>query len=156
MSCMPSRVRPVAAALALAAAAAHGQTRSDPHRLEPVIVQAEPRVHAVRRARTGDRRTQVLWWPGGGWYAGPTLEWSPQDYPVDMANTLFVDSYAIWGLKAGRQLAKGVSFFVEGRNLSNVKYAATSGVIATANGLDSAQFWPGDGRSVYAGIEWRM
>jgi iron complex outermembrane receptor protein len=101
-------------------------------------------------------RTEVLWRPAGGWYVGPTVEWSPQDYPVDMANTLFADSYAIWGLKAGRQLAKGVSFFVEGRNLSDEKYAATTGVIANANGQDSAQFWPGDGRSVYAGIEWRM
>jgi iron complex outermembrane receptor protein len=101
-------------------------------------------------------RTQLLWWPGGGWYVGPTLEWSPQDYPVDMANTLYADGYAVWGLKAGRQVGKGVSFFVEGRNLSNGKYAATTGVIANANGLDSAQFWPGDGRSVYAGIEWRM
>jgi iron complex outermembrane receptor protein len=58
--------------------------------------------------------------------------------------------------EAGRQLANGVSFFVEGRNPSNTKYGATTGVIATANGQDSAQFWPGDGRSVYAGIEWRM
>jgi iron complex outermembrane receptor protein len=101
-------------------------------------------------------RTQLLWWAAPGWYVGPTLEWSPQEYPVDMANTLYTDGYAIWGLKAGRQVAKGVSFFVEGRNLSNVKYAGSTGVIATANGQDSAQFWPGDGRSVYAGIEWRM
>ena len=45
---------------------------------------------------------------------------------------------------------------MEGRNLANTKYAATTGVIANADGLDSAQFWPGDGRAVYAGVEWRM
>ncbi len=101
-------------------------------------------------------RTELLYLPAPGWYVGPTLEWSLQRYPVDMANTLYVDGYAIWGLKAGRQVAKGFGFFVEGRNLSNTKYTATSGVIANANGQDSAQFWPGDGRSVYAGLEWRM
>ena len=101
-------------------------------------------------------RTELLYLPAPGWYVGPTLEWSLQRYPVDMANTLYVDGYAIWGLKAGRQVAKGFGFFVEGRNLSNTKYTATSGVIANANGQDSAQFWPGDGRAVYAGLEWRM
>jgi iron complex outermembrane receptor protein len=101
-------------------------------------------------------RSEVLYQPPGGWYVGPTIEWSPQATPVDMANTLYADGYAIWGLKGGRQVAKGLSFFVEGRNLGNKKYIATTGVIANANGLDQAQFWPGDGRSVYAGLEWRM
>lgn len=101
-------------------------------------------------------RSELLYWPMPGWYVGPTVEWSPQAMPVDMANTLFADGYAIWGLKAGRQVAKGLSFFVEGRNLSNRKYIATTGVIANANGMDQAQFLPGDGRSVYAGLEWRM
>ena len=73
-----------------------------------------------------------------------------------MANTLSADGYAIWGLKGGRQIAKGLSFFVEGRNLGNKKYIATTGVIADARRLDQPQFWPGDGRSVYAGLEWRM
>ena len=49
-----------------------------------------------------------------------------------------------------------MGFFLEGRNLSNKTYIATTGVIADANGQDSAQFLPGDGRSFYAGIEWRM
>ena len=101
-------------------------------------------------------RSELLWKPPIGWYAGPTLEWSPNDYPVDMANTLFAESYAIWGVKAGRQLAKGLSFFIEGRNLGNRKYAATTGVIADAGGRDSAQFFPGDGRAIYADVEWRQ
>ena len=49
-----------------------------------------------------------------------------------------------------------MGFFLEGRNLSDKTYVATTGVIADANGQDSAQFLPGDGRSFYAGIEWRM
>jgi len=101
-------------------------------------------------------RSELLYWPAPGWYVGPTFEWSPQDMPVDMANTLYADGYAIWGLKGGRQVAKGLSFFIEGRNLGNKKYVATTGVIANANRIDQAQFFPGDGRSVYAGVDWRM
>jgi iron complex outermembrane receptor protein len=101
-------------------------------------------------------RSELLYQPAGGWYVGPTLEWSLQNSPVDMANSLYADGYAIWGLKGGRQVAKGLSFFIEGRNLGNVKYVATTGVIPDARGLDQPQFWPGDGRAVYAGLEWRM
>ncbi len=101
-------------------------------------------------------RSELLYWPVPGWYVGPTIEWSPQEMPIDMANTLFADGYAIWGLKAGREVAKGLSFFIEGRNLSNRDYIATTGVVANAYGIDQAQFLPGDGLSVYAGLEWRM
>ncbi|MCY1353734.1 hypothetical protein D9M68_460340 [compost metagenome] len=51
---------------------------------------------------------------------------------------------------------EGLGFFVEGRNLSDKTYVATTGVIADARGRDSAQFLPGDGRSLYVGLEWRM
>jgi iron complex outermembrane receptor protein len=85
-----------------------------------------------------------------------TGEWSPQRYAIDMANSWFADSYALVGLKLARTVDKGLSWFVEGRNLTNRTYAATTGVIADARGQDVAQFLPGDGRAVYAGIEWRM
>ncbi|MEI6321281.1 MAG: TonB-dependent receptor, partial [Pseudomonadota bacterium] len=100
-------------------------------------------------------RSEVLWAPAPGWYVGPTLEWSSKT-AVDMANTLFADPFTLWGLKAGVRIDKGASFFVQARNLGNRKYAATTGVIADARSLDSAQFLPGDGRSVFAGIDWRL
>ena len=83
-------------------------------------------------------------------------EWSPQRYPIDMANTWFADSYALWGVKLAREAGRGLSWFVEGRNLADRQYAATTGVIADARGADVAQFLPGDGRAVYAGFEWRQ
>jgi iron complex outermembrane receptor protein len=101
-------------------------------------------------------RSELLLEPGQGWYVGPTVEWVPSRYPIDMANTFFAPGYTLWGVKAGRTLAKGVSFFVEGRNLGNRRYAATTGVIADARGADVAQFFPGDGRAVYAGVDWRL
>ncbi|MEO8004609.1 MAG: TonB-dependent receptor [Betaproteobacteria bacterium] len=99
---------------------------------------------------------EALYRFASGFYIGPTAEWSPQRYPVDMANTLFADSYALFGLKLGSQSKTGLSWFVEGRNLSNQKYAATTNVIANAKGADSAQFNPGEGRGVYAGVEWKL
>lgn len=92
----------------------------------------------------------------GGLYAGPTFEWSPRRYPVDMANTLFAEDYAIVGFKLGMQVNKGLSWFIEGRNLTDETYAATTGVLADANGTDAAAFYPGEGRGIYAGIDWKL
>ena len=96
-----------------------------------------------------------LLWQQQGWYAGPTFEWVPTHYNVDHAETLYADKYALWGLKAGYSDPQGFGFFVEGRNLSDRTYSATTGVIADAKGQDSAQFLPGDGHSLYMGVQWR-
>ena len=106
-------------------------------------------------------RMEALYTTPGGFYAGPNVECSPQDYPVDMANTLFADSYAVLGFKLGQRGEKGFSWFVDGRNLTDKRYAATTGVIADsrspgAGGQNARQFNPGLGRSVFAGAEWRM
>lgn len=95
-------------------------------------------------------------WQHAGWYAGPTLEWVPTHYAVDHAESLYAEGYAIWGLKGGYRPSEGLGFFVEGRNLSDKSYIATTGVVANANGQDAALFLPGDGRSLYAGLEWRL
>ncbi len=89
-----------------------------------------------------------------GFYFGPTIEWSPERYNVDFAETLFADNYFIWGLKAGQKVNKNWTWFLEGRNLSNQKYAATTGVARNQNGADGALFLPGDGRTAYMGITW--
>jgi iron complex outermembrane receptor protein len=94
-------------------------------------------------------------WPQG-YYAGPTLQWAPSETPIDHANTLFADAYAVVGLRAGYRPAHGLAWFVDARNLSDTSYAASTGVIADARGRDAAQFLPGDGLAVYGGIEWRF
>jgi iron complex outermembrane receptor protein len=100
-------------------------------------------------------RTEILLQRPSGFYGGPNLEWVPNRYPVDHANTLFADPYALVGLKLGYRARSGWAGFVDARNLTDETYAATTGVIADARGLDSAQFLPGDGRSFFAGIEYR-
>lgn len=89
-----------------------------------------------------------------GFYFGPTLEVSPQRYAVDFKETLYADSYTLLGLKAGQKIDDHWSWFVEGRNLTNKKYAAANNIVQDATG-DPSQFLPGDGRSAYAGVTWR-
>jgi iron complex outermembrane receptor protein len=98
-------------------------------------------------------RGELMWENEDGWYAGPTFEWVPSQSFIDHANTFSADRYALLGFKLGRRVEEGVSWFIEGKNLTDERYAATTGVIEDANGADQAQFLPGDGRGVYAGIE---
>lgn len=100
-------------------------------------------------------RGELMYEHPAGIYFGPNLEWTPVDYAVDMNQTLFTYPYTLLGLKAGYRTKKGFSFFIEAKNLTNETYAATTGIINNARGLDSAQFLPGDGRSVYSGIEFK-
>ena len=97
-----------------------------------------------------------LLYRSSGFYIGPTIETSPQKYAVDFAETLYTDSYTIFGWKMGQQFNQQFSWFLEGRNLTNRAYAATTGVVRTQNGADGALFLPGDGRSVYFGLQYRM
>jgi iron complex outermembrane receptor protein len=88
-------------------------------------------------------------------YLGPKVDWAPEGWPVDHANTLFAGDYAVLGFEAGFRSEHGWSVFVDARNLSDETYAATTGVLANAGGRDLPQFLPGDGRAVYVGFEVR-
>lgn len=88
-----------------------------------------------------------------GWTLSPNIEYVPQGYFVDLANTLSSDPYLLLGLNASYKFSDTLRVFVDARNLTDKVYAATTGVIVNANGADSAQFSPGEGRSVYAGVE---
>ena len=100
-------------------------------------------------------RSELLYERSSGLYGGPNVEWIPDRYPVDQANTLFADPYTLLGFKLGWRAKTGWAAFLEGKNLTDETYAATTGVIADARGRDSAQFLPGDGSSVFAGLEYK-
>lgn len=87
-----------------------------------------------------------------GFYIGPNIRLASATY-VDHANSLRAAGYGIVGVKLGQKISKHVSWFADFRNLTDKTYAATTNVIADARGLDSRQFYPGDGRSLYAGVE---
>ena len=97
-------------------------------------------------------RASAGWRPGAGVVVGPTLEASLRPTPIDMANSLSADRYAIWGLRASGPLGAGAAWWIDARNLSDRRHAAATGAIADAGGRDVAQFLPGPGRSLYAGL----
>jgi iron complex outermembrane recepter protein len=98
---------------------------------------------------------QLLYEGPSGFYAGPNLQCNPSRYPVDEANTLFADSYALLGFRTGFRRTNGFSVFIDCRNLTNQRYAASIDVIADARTEPSPEiFHPGDGRSFYGGVSW--
>jgi len=83
--------------------------------------------------------------------AGPTVRAASRAF-VDHANTTTAPGYSVYGLKLNQRLKNGYSWFVEGRNLGDKRFANTTGVVLQATGRDQALFSPGDGRAFYAGI----
>lgn len=101
-------------------------------------------------------RAELLYEHPCGFYAGPNLEWVFTGYPIDSANTMDADSYALLGFKVGWRSKKGLSVYVEGRNLTDEHYAATTDVMSRFGPTTSAAFLPGDGRSVFFGLEYKF
>ena len=99
-------------------------------------------------------RAELLYKNPNGIYFGPNLEWVPQSYFVDSANTLKTEPYALVGLKAGFDNGGPISAYIEGRNLANKAYIASTSIINQATAT-SPLFEPGTGRAVYAGIKYR-
>ena len=102
--------------------------------------------HLLRTALSYDRPEGIA--------VRPFLDWVPQGAWADYANTLRSNAYVTLGMEAGVQVAPGVSLFLDARNLTNKRYVAdtTTIVDARARGANTAVFYPGDGRSLYAGV----
>ena len=76
-------------------------------------------------------------------------------YPVDEANTLFADPYALLGFRAGYRTARGIQVYFEAKNLLDQTHAAYVEPIADARvGDDNDSFIPGLGRAFYGGVSW--
>lgn len=113
-------------------------------------------------------RLELAWSPNDALRVAPTFEWVPDDYFVDHANTFTAPGYFLWGLKLSGEFGEGLRWFVDSRNLADRAYVATTGVVADTRApfnpgnpaaprppRDGAYYLPGDGRSVYIGLEWR-
>jgi iron complex outermembrane receptor protein len=102
-------------------------------------------------------RLELLYEHPAGFYAGPNAERVISGYPVDFANTVFADTYTIWGAKIGLRRKTGTSLWLEGKNLSDRIYVASTGIVNDALGRDANQiFNPGNGRSWFGGAEMRF
>lgn len=101
-------------------------------------------------------QAQLEWKSAAGFYAGADLR-AISGYYADYTNSLKVPSYAIWGLRAGYERPDGQwKIYVDLKNLGNKHYAAAGSASYDYRGADAAVFWPGDGRSVFAGIAFHL
>ena len=100
-------------------------------------------------------RGELIYEHPSGFYIQPNLEWSITGYPVDYQNSMAAEPWALLGVRTGFRSKKGWSAFVELRNLTNKHYASAVQVVADARGGQPRVFSPGQGFSVYGGIELR-
>lgn len=99
-------------------------------------------------------RAELLYKHPSGVYAGPNVEWVPEAFFVDSANTLETKAYALLGAKLGFDNGGNWSAYIEGRNLTDEAYIASASIATTAN-ANSLLFEPGTGRAVYGGVQFR-
>jgi len=112
--------------------------------------------NALAGAQPHTLNAQVTFEPLAGLTLTPNLIWVAGDTPVDNANTLFRDGYALLGFQARyRTPNQRISVFVDARNLTDESYASSSLVTDIANPTQAA-FLPGDGAAVYGGVEFRF
>jgi iron complex outermembrane receptor protein len=90
---------------------------------------------------------------GLGWDIAPKMEWVPDGGYVDYANRLKAPGYTIFGVEGGIDLMKGVRLFVDARNLTDKHYVSTYSNITDAALAATNVFYPGEGRSVFAGLK---
>ena len=81
----------------------------------------------------------------------PRVEWVPQGAWADYSNNLKVDGYATLGLTAEARVRKGLSLFVDARNLTGTDAVGDISAAIAATPA-SVIFYPIERRAVYGGI----
>jgi iron complex outermembrane receptor protein len=100
-------------------------------------------------------RAELRYSHPSGFYFGPNIEWVPESYFIDNANTARTEPYVLVGFRAGYAVTEGLSIFLDARNLANTAYIANVGVVPVATASNANVYNPGDGRAIYAGLEFR-
>lgn len=90
----------------------------------------------------------------GGWFVAPSVEWAPVGTWVDDANTLKSPAYAVANVNLGWLAPQGLRLFLDIRNLLDRRYVSNVTAITDARRVSTAVFYPGDGRSVFGGVQW--
>ncbi|WP_421990172.1 TonB-dependent receptor family protein [Roseococcus sp.] len=100
-------------------------------------------------------RAEARYRHAGGFWVAPNVDYVPEGFFVDNANTVRTNSYALIGLRAGADFLDGrLGVFLEARNLADRRYISSASVAPVAG--NQALFEPGFGRSAYAGARYRF
>ncbi|WP_022684372.1 TonB-dependent receptor family protein [Sphingobium bisphenolivorans] len=94
----------------------------------------------------------------------PAVEWLPQGAWVDYANSKRVGGYAMLNLGAQAEVRKGLTLFLDARNLTGRRAVGDMGALvryapdnpATAANEGSVAFYPVERRAVYGGVRARF
>ncbi|MCW8087121.1 TonB-dependent receptor family protein [Sabulicella glaciei] len=101
-------------------------------------------------------RAELRYRHGSGAWIAPNLEYVPEGFFVDNANTTRTNSYALVGLRAGAEFLDGrLSAFLEARNLADRRTISSASVTTRVTG-NPALYEPGMGRAAYAGLRLRF
>ena len=100
--------------------------------------------------------SELRWNGPRAWYVAPAVRAAAHTW-VDHANTLDAPGYAVVDLRIGQRPETGWGWFAEARNLLDQRHIVTTGVVRDSRiaGTSAAQFLPGDGFAMYAGLEYR-
>ena len=89
-----------------------------------------------------------------GFYAGVNTQYASK-VAVDYANSYYADAYATFGATLGYASPKDDwQAWLDLRNLTDKRYAATVTPGYDDNGADAARSTPGEGFGVYTGLSW--
>ncbi len=97
-------------------------------------------------------RAELRYQSEAGWFIAPSVEWSIDDTWVDYANTMKAPSYSVFNLGAGWAFGNGVTAFIDVRNVTDERYVSNFTAVTDARVAATNVFFPGDERSVYAGV----
>ncbi len=86
-----------------------------------------------------------------GWWVAPYFEWSLSGFYTDYLNTVKNPSYFVLHLKSGWNITDRLTFYAEGRNLTDKTYAGAIVVNDSLNRFAN----PALGLSAYAGLEYK-
>lgn len=101
-------------------------------------------------------RTSVTYTHPAGFSITPVANWVPRGAYADYANTLRVPGYVLFGIQADYTVKPGLNLFIDARNLANRRYVADISTIRDARTTGTSIFYPGDGRSIYAGLRYQF
>ena len=99
-------------------------------------------------------RTTLAYRNPNGFFLAPAVDWVPSGAFADHANTLRVPGYALLGVQAGLDFGGGLSVYLDARNLADRRYVSDLGPVTNARLVPTAIFYPGEGRSVFAGLRY--
>ncbi|MBI1328970.1 MAG: TonB-dependent receptor [Alphaproteobacteria bacterium] len=99
-------------------------------------------------------RAELRYGNPNGFFIAPSLEWRPVATNVDYANTLKAPSFVVFSLGAGYTVNDHISLFMDARNLADKHYVPEFGAVTDASNplVNTAVFYPGEGRSLFVGL----